>query len=45
MIEKLKEDPLYDPSGEFIIGTVSPDRRTIMNKVNEIIDIINGGEE
>ena len=44
MIEKLNGDPVYDPSGEYIIGIATPDRRTIINKINEIIDVINGGE-
>ena len=45
MIEKLGETPIYDASGEYCLGTTGPDLRTIVNKVNEIIDVINKEEE
>lgn len=45
MIEKLEEIPRYDASGEYCLGTTGPDLRTIMNKVNEIIDVLNKEEE
>lgn len=45
MIEKLQRYPLYYQSGEFIVGWRTPNDREIVEKINEIIDIINGGKE
>lgn len=45
MIEKLEGKPIYD--GEYCIGVRGPANDEIIQKINEIIDLVNklGGEE
>lgn len=45
MISKLSEHPIYDESGNCILGTSIPDKREIVNKINEIIEVLNKENE
>lgn len=42
MIEKLKEHDIVDPKTDKVIGKIGCDLREIMDKLNELVDAVNG---
>lgn len=42
MIEKLKEHDIIDPKTNKVIGKIGCDLREIMDKLNELVDAVNG---